>query len=370
MIISSGPSLEQDLIKIKDYNEKSVIITGIRNLKAMLESGIKPHIVCVLDSSEKMYNFIDGLNLKGMIFLFCEQSNNKVVEIDGIIKVFCSVLFPKFLNKLSGRVFDTLEEGGSVSHLATSLAVYMGCKNIIFVGQDLAYNSLESHSKSVTFNDIDKNIEKKGLIFVKGNSADSVQTDLMLNGFKIWFEDFISNNSHINFINSSLNGAYINGTKVSELNEALRLNCNEYIDPIKILNKLMANEYNNKLNFEEMQIEFDTVKTLNSKSIELANNLYKVYDEQNSQNEKKILEEMQSIDKKVEEKSINEVISALTYETFERIIKEEKYIENMNDDNWTRGKKFALKMNEFFKVYESGIEKLEGELKWIFLKKV
>ncbi len=102
------------------------------------------------------------------------------------------------------------------------LAIYLGCNNIIFIGQDLAYTGERLHSNSSTLETEGGNIGMyDDNIYADDINGNKVRTSFELDAYRRYIEFYIHMLKNINFINSTEGGANIKGTKVMPLKESL-----------------------------------------------------------------------------------------------------------------------------------------------------
>ncbi|EOI5372223.1 motility associated factor glycosyltransferase family protein [Campylobacter jejuni] len=144
IIVSTGPSLTKQLPLLKKYASKATIFCADSSYPILAKHGIKPDYVCMLERTE----------------LTAEFFNNDFGEFDKDIVFVCAgVVHPKAIEYLKGRnrkyliiprylyfpiyiklkYFDFLYNTPSVAHMACYLSLHLNHKNIIFIGQDLAY---------------------------------------------------------------------------------------------------------------------------------------------------------------------------------------------------------------------------------------
>ncbi|EOH4315680.1 motility associated factor glycosyltransferase family protein, partial [Campylobacter jejuni] len=144
IIVSTGPSLTKQLPLLKKYANKATIFCADSSYPILAKHGIKPDYVCMLERTE----------------LTAEFFNNDFGEFDKDIVFVCAgVVHPKAIEYLKGRnrkyliiprylyfpiyiklkYFDFLYNTPSVAHMACYLSLHLNHKNIIFIGQDLAY---------------------------------------------------------------------------------------------------------------------------------------------------------------------------------------------------------------------------------------
>ncbi|EMZ5345565.1 motility associated factor glycosyltransferase family protein [Campylobacter jejuni] len=144
IIVSTGPSLTKQLPLLKKYANKATIFCADSSYPILAKHGIKPDYVCMLERDE----------------IVAECFNNDFGEFDKDIVFVCSgVVHPKAIEYLKGRnrkyliiprylyfpiyiklkYFDFLYNTPSVAHMSYFLSVLLNHKNIILIGQDLAY---------------------------------------------------------------------------------------------------------------------------------------------------------------------------------------------------------------------------------------
>ncbi|MEA5009357.1 motility associated factor glycosyltransferase family protein [Clostridium tyrobutyricum] len=218
IVVSAGPSLEKNIDYLNKIQKDFIIICGLRNLEGLLNKGIVPDFVCVLDTMDINYQFIENCSTINIPIVFHESSSYKVISNYKGPKIL--FLHESSFSKIISKKVDSLYQGGSVAHVCTSFAVYIGCKNVIFTGQDLAYTDDKFHAKSASFGDEQKKLDGNDYFFVEDVFGEKVKCDSVLNLFRERLEDFINFNENVNFINSTEGGANIKGTKVMTLKDS------------------------------------------------------------------------------------------------------------------------------------------------------
>lgn len=119
-----------------------------------------------------------------------------------------------------------LMSGGSVATSAYCLALNMGAKTVILMGQDLAMTGNRTHADG-TFQDKMDEIDKNSLEYFEVESVDGgkVLTRDDFNLYREWFEKWIKEWSHITTVDATEGGALIHGTKIMTLKNAIRRYC-------------------------------------------------------------------------------------------------------------------------------------------------
>lgn len=127
-----------------------------------------------------------------------------------------------------------LETGGSVAHVAFSVAQILGFKTIIFVGQDLAYPNDKGHAEASYGGGKENDIKNqdKVLFEVEDIYGGKVKTEYNMNEYRIWFERAVLTYPDIRFIDATEGGAKKAGMEIMTLKEAIERECDteKYID--------------------------------------------------------------------------------------------------------------------------------------------
>lgn len=225
-IVSAGPSLEknlEDMVRNKELVEKSIVVSGSRTLKALLENGIKPDLLVSIDPIDDNYEMVKEHLDCDTPLVFYEYSNRKILNDYRGEKIYLSTLLSKILEELNTLRGTYL--GGSVAHTSVDIARVLGCNPIILIGQDFAYTYDLHHSKSATFK-IDDKVNHRAQTSVKDVYGNDVKTNATLIQFRKKLEEYIERDIKVNgvkYINASY-GADIMGSKHLELNEVFKLN--------------------------------------------------------------------------------------------------------------------------------------------------
>ncbi|GAV22541.1 motility associated factor glycosyltransferase family protein [Carboxydothermus pertinax] len=371
IVVSAGPSLEKNVHLLKNISDNFIIITGGRTLKTLLDLGVEPDFVCVVDAGEPSYLVIkDALKYQfSSYLLFTEITNAKVVEEFPGEKVFFSV--EQSTKHLLDYKVDSLYTGGSVAHTCVDFAVYLGCDNVILIGQDLAYTEDKHHAELATFNEVDKvkNINSE-YILVNGLNGDKVKTTSVLDEFRKKFEGYFEMHKHIKFINATEGGAFINGAEAMTLKEAITLYGKEKIDKTKISKVLSGFEFDLELimnNIKELaELATRIIEKINDAKLTLERLRKKVRKGKNIGEELKKLDE---VDLYLQDKlNKYEFINYLAYPYVYAFIVDMGYEIGDNDDEVSMVKKIYKKNKELYNLLLDLFTKTRGMLIDIFEK--
>ncbi|HDZ5086320.1 TPA: motility associated factor glycosyltransferase family protein, partial [Campylobacter jejuni] len=142
IIVSTGPSLTKQLPLLKKYANKATIFCADSSYPILAKHGIKPDYVCMLERGEMTAEFFNhdfGEFDKDIIFICAGVVHSKAIEYlqNKTFLITQKVLAFSYYLKL--KDFSYAAVGLSVAHTLSYLATYLNHKNIIFIGQDLAY---------------------------------------------------------------------------------------------------------------------------------------------------------------------------------------------------------------------------------------
>ncbi|EAL5102922.1 DUF115 domain-containing protein [Campylobacter jejuni] len=219
IIVSTGPSLTKQLPLLKKYANKATIFCADSSYPILAKHGIKPDYVFSLER----------------IPLTSEFFNNDFGEFDKDILFVCAgVVHPKTIEYLKNKTFIITQKilafpyyinlknfcyaavGFSVAHMAYEFATHLSHKNIIFIGQDLAYAE-DGFSHTKDYSNLDKHEghfqRDKGkfqcLAYGGDGKAESSEVWTM---FRFFLQDTISRNIISTTYNCTEGGARIEGT--------------------------------------------------------------------------------------------------------------------------------------------------------------
>ncbi|ECL0426925.1 motility associated factor glycosyltransferase family protein [Campylobacter coli] len=217
IVVSAGPSLTKQLPLLKAYQDKAVIFCADGALSILEKEGIIPDYVTNLDCRDLAVKFFQNKeNLKqSIIALECATHPNVVHSLKAencMIVLRNKALYQRFnLND-----FGYIDTGTHVSHFSYTLALALGFKNIIMIGQDLAFDKEgNSHSKGFSYGEQfsgEKTVPTLKTQAYAGKGE--VLTHVAWNDYRIKLEYlFACNDQKAKFYNATEGGARINFTE-------------------------------------------------------------------------------------------------------------------------------------------------------------
>ncbi|EPY0819141.1 motility associated factor glycosyltransferase family protein [Campylobacter coli] len=216
IVVSAGPSLAKQLPLLKAYQDKAVIFCADGALSMLEKEGIIPDYVTNLDFTDLAMKFFQNKeNKTSLNVLSCATHPNVVHSLKAencMIVLRNKALYQRFnLND-----FGYIDTGTHVSHFSYTLALALGFKNIILIGQDLAFDEKgNSHSQGFSYGEQfsgEKTVPTLKTQAYAGKGE--VLTHITWNDYRIKLEYlFACNSKEAKFYNATEGGARINFTE-------------------------------------------------------------------------------------------------------------------------------------------------------------
>ncbi|STA73494.1 Motility accessory factor 3 [Campylobacter lari] len=217
IIVSTGPSLMKQLPLLKEYANKASIFCADTAYPILAKHNIKPDYVLALERHGLVYQCFEQDNQefdKDILFIIASVAHKSVIDtLEKTKKPYILVHRPlPFSKALHMDDYGYLGTGLSVANMAYDLAIKLGHKNIILIGQDLAYDENgNSHPKEYLHTQESENDRKEGLFITAYGGNGKVETNQWWILFKESLEYSIDTNS-ITTYNATEGGARIEGS--------------------------------------------------------------------------------------------------------------------------------------------------------------
>ncbi|EDP6869581.1 DUF115 domain-containing protein [Campylobacter upsaliensis] len=153
VIVSTGPSLSKQLPLLKEVQERVVIFAADSAYPILMQNDIVPDYVCMVERTDFTAEFFKhdfGNKDDKTTFLLASLVHPNAIEyLEKRGRNY--ILIPKHLNfaqYVDLKAFSLLSSAVSVAHMAFAIALELEFKELVFIGQDLAYNDVgHSHPK-------------------------------------------------------------------------------------------------------------------------------------------------------------------------------------------------------------------------------
>ena len=174
---------------------------------------------------------------KNIIWAYTRTTRKSIAEKYGRDIFYYGTFYSqwnKVLKEQLGYSIPSFPSGGCVSSEAFGLALYLGFRTLVLIGQDLAFTGGNTHTKEATVGRTlsdEKYIQNRRIVEVEGIDGTMLETDFQMWFYKQWFEKVIKmNQDQIKVIDATEGGAKIEGTIIQTLEETIEKECKQYVD--------------------------------------------------------------------------------------------------------------------------------------------
>ncbi|MCB1327308.1 MAG: motility associated factor glycosyltransferase family protein [Leptospiraceae bacterium] len=369
VVCGAGPSLAEDVDALAGLQDRALVIAVDTAVAVLTRAGIDPDIIVSVDPQPVNYYYLESY--AGTACLVVDPTTCYLsLRSFPAAKVFVAespVPIAKYLEQFATRPPGQVAFGGSVSTNAYDLAVQMGCRKIVLLGQDLAFTGGMAHARGAvlegrillreerTFRHELHNYRQLSALpvrYLPSRSGGRLPTNDKLAIFHSWFERRFATDiaSGIALYNCGSEGAFLAGTKLSSLKEALGPQQPEpwrapppLAEPLLNLESLLAD-------LREQLVAFDAFEELSGRAAEQARAAM-----QNGPGMSQNLQELDRIDERLREfQSTSRIISGAMQRTIFEIT------ERFGDRNAT-----GNALGQSVRLYEALAESCRLHRSWI-----
>ena len=251
VIVSTGPSLTKQLPLLKEIQNKITIIAVDASMPILEKWNIVPDFVTSLERVEATAKFFKETSpefQKKFITIHASLQHQEVLKNSYGDKIFSmrAFLYNKYLEL---DEYGYLGIGMSAANMAYELAFLLGFKEIVLIGQDLAYaEDGKSHASGHVYGENEVKYKDSDLYVTKYGGKGVVRTTKTWNMFKNHFERdiFDLNEKGIKTYNATEGGARIEGS--------IEIPFKEIVKKLNNTNKMKISitPYNNEKYKEEL----------------------------------------------------------------------------------------------------------------------
>ncbi|MEC0183492.1 DUF115 domain-containing protein [Paenibacillus peoriae] len=235
VVVSSGPSLQDDIEWLKKLRPHVLIISAGSSIQALIKHGIQPHLAVIMDGHPVNKKIFASSVAREQPLLFTSSSYYEISDQNCAGKVHSimksDAVSQYFFGLSKEELFISPTE--TVAGTAIQVAACLGAKRIILAGQDLSFPDNKFYADGIEHfaaETTDKIVHEapKKVLNVKGtyNTIDE-SFSLMKDGL----ENLITALPRIEFVNSTRNGAVIEGAPYEPMEEIYKWLASESVDP-------------------------------------------------------------------------------------------------------------------------------------------
>ncbi|WCF07932.1 DUF115 domain-containing protein [Paenibacillus thiaminolyticus] len=216
VVVGSGPSLYYDLDMIRQLKGKALIIAAGTSIQALIQADIEPDLVVSMDGGQSNCKAFQSVDTDHIPLIYGTFINPGILNDN---RQFCSyfildleIITPHLLGDTSEVPIFT--SNFSVTGLCIQLAAYMGCRTIVFTGQDLSFPGRKYYADGIRHSDPEyiRITTESASIEVENVYGIMNYTNHIMFVTLRDIENLIGLYTDIKFINTSQHGARIKGT--------------------------------------------------------------------------------------------------------------------------------------------------------------
>jgi hypothetical protein len=225
ILIGAGPSLDDSIDFLKSVRDKAIIVCSNSPYRKLINSGIRPHLVVTADPMPP--------TLQGF----------QDVSLDGVPMAAPFSAFPEIIKRFAGRVitWNTLNpivaalkqragfkpgtqilEKGTVSSCVLDISRVLGCRKVLFIGQDMAIRQDgKYYVEDSAYGDSGAHYASTDRVQnLPGNTLEKVAVEGRLFVYLKTFEEFIAQNPQVEYRNLAEFGAFVKGAPYQTFEQA------------------------------------------------------------------------------------------------------------------------------------------------------
>ena len=226
ILIGAGPSLDESIDFLKDMQDKAIIVASNSPYRKLINNGIRPHLVVTADPMEPTLAGFQNVKLDHVPLACPFSAYPEIVErFSGRIVSWCTFNpIVKALREQRNQPEGTpILEQGTVSGCVLDISRVLGCKKVMFVGQDMCVRDDGRYYTDDSFyadaGDHYASTDKGQRL--PGNTQEKVLVEPRLFVYLKTFEQFISKmHESVEYRNLARTGARIEGAPYITYEEA------------------------------------------------------------------------------------------------------------------------------------------------------
>lgn len=226
VVVGSGPSLDMEIEWLRKLKNKVLIIAAGSSIQGLLYNGIRPDLVVSMDPKPNNLEIFNKISDYSIPFLFIPNIYAAISDKEWELMVhaiFSNDELSKYWLKGLGPDIAPPEfiVSSTVSGTAIQAAIYMGCSEIVMIGQDYSYPEERYYARGVNHRDNEELEGKvsKADMYVENVSGGLNKTSKQMHVLKTDIEAIFQILDYKEAYNASKIGAKINHTKIKTLED-------------------------------------------------------------------------------------------------------------------------------------------------------
>jgi hypothetical protein len=226
ILIGAGPSLDESIDFLREMQDKAIIVSSNSPFRKLINNGIRPHLVVTADPLKTTLAGFQNVKLDHVPLACPFSAYPEIVErFSGRVISWCT--FNPIVKALRDQRNEpegtAIMEQGTVSGCVLDISRVLGCKKVMFVGQDMCVRDDGRYYTDDSFYADTGNhyFSKDKGQRLPGNTQDKVLVEPRLFVYLKTFEQFIAKKDEsVEYRNLARTGARIKGAPYINFEEA------------------------------------------------------------------------------------------------------------------------------------------------------
>lgn len=237
VIVSAGPSLGKNINLLKQLYSKALIIAVGSAVNILENNNILPHMIMGIDGSEEESKIFNSIKNQEPIFIYGPTVHYKSPQKYSGIKAWIGLDIQSYIFHILDKYtkdYCVVNSGPSVANVALDFSYrVLEAREILFIGQDLAYTGEKLYAEGHTHGDINnekRDYSNNSYVLTKDIYGEDIYTKKTFLNMRNWFEDYVRvNNIKDGIYNCTEGGINIEGIPNIKFEEAIKKYCKEEV---------------------------------------------------------------------------------------------------------------------------------------------
>ena len=226
ILIGAGPSLDESIDFLREMQDKAIIVSSNSPFRKLINNGIRPHLVVTADPLKATLAGFQDVKLDHVPLACPFSAYPEIVErFSGRIISWCTFnpIIKALRDQRNEQEGTAIMEQGTVSGCVLDISRVLGCKKVMFIGQDMCvlddgrYYTDDSFYADTGNHYFSKDKGQR----LPGNTQDKVLVEPRLFVYLKTFEQFIAKKDEsVEYRNLARTGARIEGAPYINFEEA------------------------------------------------------------------------------------------------------------------------------------------------------
>lgn len=225
VIAGSGPSLGMEMDRLRSIRDRILLIAAGSAIQSLLRNGIEPDLIVSIDAGKANYRVFSPFDVSHIPFLYVPMLKHSAILNDQspwlLHAYFDNDTLANELMQLDDDEDVVMESSATVTGTAIQAAVWLGCRDIVLIGQDFSYPGDRMYAEGVSHvseKSQKANVAKTDLL-VRNVAGGQNRTDKSMLVLKRSTESIMGRFPQVRFFNASQVGAVIEHTSMMPLGE-------------------------------------------------------------------------------------------------------------------------------------------------------